>query len=138
MHEWSLVINLLRGLTIQTTFKIDSISLTIVCIFKTFSKQNCLDYYIKIKNVHLLQKNIGCPVSAENAFHNIFLPPLWTDETVMCALAECTWYFEDLAFCLFKISFQHWKIQVFMTPNLLHSHFCSKVGFFKILLAALS
>ena len=50
MHEWSLVINLFWWLTIQTTFKIDSIPCNCVCIFKTFSKQYCLDYYIKRKN----------------------------------------------------------------------------------------
>ena len=49
MHEWSLVINLFWWLTIQTTFKIDSIPCNCVCIFKTFSKQYCLDYYIKGK-----------------------------------------------------------------------------------------
>ena len=43
-------------------------------------------------------------MSAKYAFHNIFLPTLWTDETMMCFLVECTWYFEDLAFCLFNIS----------------------------------
>ena len=40
----------------------------------------------------------------ESAFRKIFLASLWTDETVKCAPAECTWYFEDLAFCLFIIS----------------------------------
>ena len=49
MHEWSLVINLFGWLTIQTTFKTDSIPCNCVCIFKTFSKQYCLDYYIKRK-----------------------------------------------------------------------------------------
>ena len=49
-YAWvSLVINLFRWLTIQTTFKIDSIPCNCVCIFKTFSKQYCLDYYIKRK-----------------------------------------------------------------------------------------
>ena len=90
IHEWSLVKNLIRWLTIQTTFKIDSIPCNCVRILKTFSKQYCLDFYIKRKNVHLLQKHIECSVSAKNALRNIFLPPLWTNETVMCALAECT------------------------------------------------
>ena len=49
MHEWSLVINLFWWLTIQTTFKIDPIPCNYVCIFKTFSKQYYLDYYIKRK-----------------------------------------------------------------------------------------
>ena len=50
MHEWSIVINLFWWLTIQTTFKLDSIPCNCVCIFKTFSKQYCLDYYIKRKS----------------------------------------------------------------------------------------
>ena len=74
-----------------------------MCIFKTFSMQYRLDYYIERKNVHPLQKQIQCSVSAENAFCNIFLPPLRTDETVMCALTEYNWYFENLAYCLFNI-----------------------------------
>ena len=51
MHEWSLVINLSWRLTIQTTeiHSIDSILCNCVRIFKTFSKQYCLDYYIKRK-----------------------------------------------------------------------------------------
>ena len=49
MHEWSIVINLFWWLTIQTTFKLDSIPCNCVCIFKTFSKQYCLDYHIKRK-----------------------------------------------------------------------------------------
>ena len=49
MHEWSLVKNLFRWLTIKTTFKIDSIPCNFVCTFKTFSEQYCLDYYIKRK-----------------------------------------------------------------------------------------
>ena len=48
MHdEWSLVKNLFWWLTIQTTFKIDPIPCNCVYIFKTFSKQYCLGYYIK-------------------------------------------------------------------------------------------
>ena len=38
MHKSSLVINLFRRLTIQTTFKIDSIPCNCVCKFKIFSK----------------------------------------------------------------------------------------------------
>ena len=49
MHEWGLVINLFWWLTIQITFKIDSIPRNCACIFKTFSKQFCLGYYIKRK-----------------------------------------------------------------------------------------
>ena len=106
MHEWSLVINLFWKSTNQTTFKIDSVPCNCVCIFKIFPKQYCRDYYIEgKKNVHPLQKHIECSVSAENAISNTFLPPLRTDETVMCVLTECTWYYEDLAFCLFNISY---------------------------------
>ena len=80
-------------------------------------------------------------MSAKNAFRNIFLPPLWTNETVMCALTECTWYLEDLAFCLFNISellkrfnFSWYPINI----CLLHSHFCSSVVFFLLVITALS
>ena len=53
----------------------------------------------------MVYRNIqSVPVSAENPFCNIFLPPLWTEETVMCTLEECTWYSEDLAFCLLNTS----------------------------------
>ena len=49
MHAWSLVINIFWWLTIQTTFKIDSISCNWLYIFKTISKQYCLNYYTKRK-----------------------------------------------------------------------------------------
>ena len=48
-HERSLVINLFWWLTIQTTFKVDSIPCNCGCILKTFSKQYRLDYYTKGK-----------------------------------------------------------------------------------------
>ena len=103
MHDWSLVKNLFWWLTIQTTFKIDSIPCNCVCIFKTFSKQYYFDYYIKRKKYSSFIEHIECFVSAENEFRNMFLPTVRTEETVMCALTECTWYFEDLSFCLFNI-----------------------------------
>ena len=46
-HEWSLVMNLFWWSINQTTFKIDSIPANCVCIFKSFSTQYCLDYFIK-------------------------------------------------------------------------------------------
>ena len=90
MHELSLVINLFWRSTNQTTFKIDSIPCNCVCIFKIFPKQFCCDYYIERKKMFILYRNIECSVSAENAIRNTFLPPLRTDETVMCVLTECT------------------------------------------------
>ena len=77
---------------------------------------------------------------AENAFPNIFLPPLRTDETVMCALTEYNWYFENLAYCLFNISELKDSIVLDHRINicLLHSYFCSSVGVFLVVLAALS
>ena len=52
----------------------------------------------------IFYRNIECSASAENEFRNIFLPSVWTEETVMCALTESTWYFEDLELCLFNMS----------------------------------
>ena len=57
-HEWSLVINLFWWLTIQTTFKVDSIPCNCGCILKTFSKQYRLDYYTKGKKMLTLYRNI--------------------------------------------------------------------------------
>ena len=61
-------------------------------------------------------------MGAKNRFGNIFLRPLSMDETVMCALAECNWYFEDLAFCLFNIyelkdSIFHDTLLIFVYKN---------------------
>ena len=103
MHEWSIVINLFWWLTIQTTFKIDSIPCNCVCIFKTFSKQYCLDYYIKGKKCSSFtetyrvfrerQKRVSQHISAT-------IMNEWNRN----ALTECIWYFEDLTFCFFNIS----------------------------------
>ena len=57
----------------------------------------------------------------------------------MCALTECTWYFEDLAFC----PFQHFWTERFnfawhlINICLLHSHFLFERSFFLLVLAAL-
>ena len=132
MHEWSIVINLFWWLTIQTTLKIDQIPCNCVYIFKTFSMQYLLDYYVERKNVRPLQKQIECSVSAENAFCNIFLPPLRTDETVMCALTEYNWYFENLAYCLFNIP--ELKDSIFLDTKLIFVYyiaiFVQALGFF--------
>ena len=132
MHEWSLVINLFWWLTIQTTFKIDSIPCNCVCIFKTFSKQYCLDYYIKRKKCSSFtetyrvfrerQKRVSQHISATimnewnrdvcpNGMHLIFWRP--------CILSFQYFWTERFNFS--------WHL---INICLLHSHFCSSVGFF--------
>ena len=106
MHEWSLVINLFWWLTIQTTFKIDSIPCNCVCIFKTFSKQYCLDYYIKRKK---------CSSFTETCRY-------FED------LAFCLFNISELK----RFNFPWHLINI----CLLHSHFCSNVGIFLPVLAA--
>ena len=140
MHEWSLVINLFRWLTIQTTFKIDSIPGNWVYIFKTFSKQYCLDYYIKRKkcssftetyrvlrerrkrvsqHIYTTIKNGWNRDVCPNGMHLIFWRP-----------------------CI--LSFQHFWTERFNYSRhlinicLLHSHFCSNIRIFLLVLAALS
>ena len=132
MHEWSLVINLFWWLTIQSTFRIDSIPCTCVCIFKTFSKQYYPDYYIKGKKCSSLtetsrvfcerQKRVSKHISATimsewnrdacpNRMHLIF----WRT----CILSSQ--YFRTERF-----NFSWYLINI----CLLHSHFCSSAGFF--------
>ena len=140
MHDWSLVKNLFWWLTIQTTFKIDSIPCNCVCIFKTFSKQYCLDYYIKrekcssfietyrvfrerwkrvSQHFYATSMNGGNRDVCPNGMHLIFWRP-W------------------------NLSFQHIWTEWFsfswhlINICLLHSHFCSSVRFFLLVLAALS
>ena len=129
MHEWSLVINLFRWLTIQTTFKIDSIPCNCMYIFKTFSEKYCLDYYIKRKKCSSFtdiyrvfrerRKRVSRHISAT-------IMNGWNRE---CALTECTWNFEDLAFCPFNISE--------LKDSTFHDT-CSRVGNFLLVLAPLS
>ena len=102
IYEGSLVLNLFHWLTIQTTFEIDSIHCN--CIFKVFSKQCCLDYHIKRKKCSCFIETYRAFPWASKTFPRIFLPSLWTDETVMFALVEWTLCFEHLPFCLFNIS----------------------------------
>ena len=140
MHKWSLVKNLFWWLTIQTTFKIDSIPCNCVCIFKTFSKQYCLDYYIKRKkcssfietyrvfrerrkrvsqHFSTISMNGGNRDVCPDGMHLIFWRP-WT------------------------LSFQHVWTERFnfswhlINICLLHSHFCSSVGILLLVLIALS
>ena len=132
MHEWSLVINLFRWLTIQTIFKIDSIPGNWVYIFKTFSKQYCLDYYIKRKKCSSFtetyrvfrerQKRVTQHISATimngwncdarpSGMHLIFWRP--------CILSFQNFWTERFNFS--------WHL---INICLLHSHFCSSFGFF--------
>ena len=140
MHEWSLVKNLFRWLTIQTTFKIDPIPCNCVCIFKTFSEQYCLDYYIKRKKCSSFtetyrvfrerQKRVSLHISttimnewnrdvSPKGMHLIFWRP--------CILSFQYFWSERLNFSWYLINI-----------CLLHSHFCSSVGFFLLVIAALS
>ena len=139
MHEWSLVLNLFRWLTIQTTFKIDSIPCNCVCLFKTFSKQYCLDYYIKRKKCssftetyivfHERQKRATQHISA--TIMNRWNHHVWPRRMHLIFCRPCI------------LSFQHFWTERFnfswhlLNICLLHSHFCSSVGIFLLVLAAL-
>ena len=132
MHERSLVINLFRWLTIQTTFKIDSIPCNCVCIFKTFSKQYCLDYYIKRKKCSSFtetyrvfrerQKRLTQHISATiinrwnrnvrpSGKHLVFWRPfIFSCQHFSTERFNCSWHLINIC--------------------LLYSHFCSSVGIF--------
>ena len=129
MHEWSLVKNLFRWLTIQTTFKIDSIPCNCSCIFKTFSKQYCLDYYMKrdsfIETYRVfreLWKRVSQHFSATsmNGGNRDVCP------NEMNLVFWRPWH----------LSFQHvWTERFNFSRHLIniclwHSHFCSSVRFF--------
>ena len=140
MHEWSLVINLFWWLTIQTTFKIDSIPCNCVCIFKTFSKQYCLDYYIKRKKCSSFtetyrvfrerQKRVTQYISAT-------IMNEWNRNVRPSGMHLIFWR-------PFIFSCQHFSTERFnfswhlINICLLHSHFCSSVRFSLLVLAALS
>ena len=141
MHEWSLVINLFRWLTIQTIFKIDSISCNCVCIFKTFSKQYCLVFfYIKRKKCSSFtetyrvfrerQKRVTQHISAT-------IMNEWNRNVRPSGMHLIFWR-------PFIFSCQHFSTERFnfswhlINICLLHSHFCSSVVIFYIVLAALS
>ena len=127
-------------LTIQTTFKIDSIPCNCVCIFKTFSKQYCLDYYIKRKKCSSFtetfrvfresRKCVSQHISATikngwnrdvcpNGMHLIFWKP-------------CIFSFQYFWTERFNFSWQLINICLF------HSHFYWRVGVFLLVLAVLS
>ena len=139
MHEWSLVINLFRWLTIQTTFKIDSIPCNWVYIFKTFSKQYCLDYYIKRKNVHPLQKHVVFRERPKRVSQHISATIMsrWNRDVCPNGMHLIFWRTCILSFQYFwtgRFSFSLHLINI----CLLHSHFCSSVGVLLLVLAALS
>ena len=140
MHEWSLVKNLFRWLTIQTTFKIESIPCNCLCIFKTFSEQYCLDYYIKrekyssfietyrvfregrkrvSQHFSTISMNGGNRDVCPDGMHLIFWRPwnlsfqyVWTERF------NFSWHLINIC--------------------LLHSHFCPSIRFFLLVLPALS
>ena len=116
MYEWSLVINLFRWLTIQTTFKIDSILCNCVCIFKTIPKQCCLDYYIKRKKYSsFIEIYRVFPWETKARFARYFwhhyerMKPWSVPQRNALDILK-TWHF------VFSSSL-NWKIQFFMTPN---------------------
>ena len=132
-YAWvSLVINLFRWLTIQTTFKIDSIPCNCVCIFKTFSKQYCLDYYIKRKKCSSFtetyrvfrerQKRVTQHISAT-------IMNEWNRNVRPSGMHLIFWR-------PFIFSCQHFSTERFnfswhlINICLLHSHFCSRVEIF--------
>ena len=140
MHDWSLFKNLFRWLKIRTTFKIDSIPCNTVCIFKTFSKQYCLDYYIKRKkyssfietykvfrerwkrvsqHFSATSMNGGNRDVCPNGMHLILWRP--------CILSFQHFWTERFNFSWHRINI-----------CLLHSHLCSSVRFFLLVLAGLS
>ena len=140
MHEFSLVINLFWWLTIQTTFKIDSIPCNCVCIFKTFSKQYCLDYYIKRKKCSSFtetytmfrerRKRVSQHISAtiKNGLNRDVCPN---------GMHLILWRPCNLSFQYFwneRFNFSWHLIDI----RLLHSHFCSSAEVFFTSLAALS
>ena len=143
MHEWSLVINLFWWLTIQTTFKIDSISCNCVCIFKTLSKQYCLqyclDYYIKRKKCLSFTETYR--VFRERRKHilqhiSATIKNGWNRHVCPSGMHLIFWRPSVL-------SFQHFWTERFnfswhlSNICLLHSHFYSSVEVFLLVLATL-
>ena len=132
-YAWvSLVINLFRWLTIQTTFKIDSIPCNCVWIFKTFSKQYYLDFYIKRKKCSSFtetyrvfrerQKRVTQHISAT-------IMNEWNRNVRPSGMHLIFWR-------PFIFSCQHFSTERFnfswhlINICLLHSHFCSRVEIF--------
>ena len=139
MYKWSLVINLFWWSTNQTTFKIDSIPFNCVCMFKTFSKQYCLDYYIKRKKCSSFtetyrvfrecRKRVSQHISAT-------IMNGWNRD--MCPRGMHLIFWRP---CI--LSFQHFWTERFnfswhlSNICLLHSHFCSSVEVILLVLATL-
>ena len=140
MHEWSLVINLFWWLTIQTTFKIDSIPCNCVCIFKTFSKQYCLDYYIKRKKCSSFIETYRVFRERRKRVSQHFS----TTSMNGGSRDVCHYRMHLIFWRPWTLSFQHVWTERFnfswhlINICLLHSHFCSSVGGFLLVLAASS
>ena len=125
-------LNLFRWLPIQTTFKIGSIYCNCVCIFKTFSKQYCLDFYIKRKKCSSFtetyrvfrerQKRVTQHISAT-------IMNEWNRNVRPSGMHLIFWR-------PFIFSCQHFSTERFnfswhlINICLLHSHFCSSVVIF--------
>ena len=132
MHEWSIVINLFCWLTIQTTFKIDSIPCNCVCIFKTFSKQYCLDYYIKRKKCSSFRETYRVLRERRKRVSQHIYTTIkngWNRDVCPNGMHLIFW-----RPCI--LSFQHFWTERFnfswhlINICLLHSHFCLSLGRF--------
>ena len=134
------MITLFRWLTIQTTFEINSIPCNYVCIFKIFSKQYCLDYYIKRKKCSSFtetyrvfrerQKRVTQHISATimNGWNRNVRP------SGMHLIFWRPFIFSCQHFSTERFNFSWHLINI----CLLHSHFCSSVGILLLVLIALS
>ena len=128
-----------RRLIIQSTFKIDSIPCNCVCIFKTFSEQYFLNYCIEKKKCssfietyrvfrerkkRVWQHFSTISMSGENVdvcpdgMHLIFWRPWTLFQHVWTERFNFSWHLINIC--------------------LLHSHFCTSITFFLLLLPALS
>ena len=115
MQEWSLVVYLFRWLKIQTTFKIDSIPCNCVCIFKKFSKQYCLDYYIKRRGSSFTETyRVFCERRKRVFTTSTTIMNRWNRDVRPSGMHLMFW-----TRCI--LSFQHFWTERFTTPNLLHS-----------------
>ena len=128
MFEWSLVINLFEWLTVQTTFKIDSIPCNCVYIFKTFSKQYCLDFYIKRKKCSSFTETYRVFRERQNRVTQHISATImngWNRNTRPSGMHLIFWR-------PFIFSCQHFSTERFYflwhLINICYSHFCWSIG----------
>ena len=144
MHEWRLVINLFWWLRIQNTFTTDSIPYNCVCIFKTFFKQYCIDYYIKRKKCSTFTEayRVFQECQKQVSQHNsVTIMNRWNHDVYPTRMHLIFWRPCILSFQNFFPNF--WTERFNFSRHLiniclLHSHFCSSIEFFLLVLAALS